>query len=307
MEWKETCDGKGEELRKKDALICQLEHQIKELEIMIKRYQEDLQKMKHLEAENCQLKSEMKFKDDKIRQLEAELERERSSSQNQELDISKIEEYVVKFIDRYPSTNQEDFKERLEEMKSNYVHKSEMESKVSILEKKLKDLERKHEKVVLENKEHLKEKGEYSCEKTLLETEIVELKRKIKDLEQQVMDTRGMFEAMKGEYDRLKEKYDELMKKGTCDNCIWLRQEIEMYESLLTKKPPKCETESSFDSSSPSSPVSQQPSSEVGTGASTNLGERIVQRRFYQRQQQEMRTQFLSGSSTASRRRPSDL
>ena len=311
QEWKETCNEKGEELRKKDALICQLEHQIKELELKIKRYQEDLQKMKNLEEENCQLKSDLKFKEDKIRQLEAELERAKSSSQSQDIDIKKIEELVVKAIDKNPVSNPDDFKEKLEEMMTNFVHKSEMVTKVSSLEKELKEMKRKYEKVVHENLEHLKEKGGYSCEKTLLETEIVELKRKIKDLEQQVMDTRGLFEAMKSEYERLKEKYEELLKKGTCNNCIWLRHEIEMYGSLLTQKPPKCETESSpssssSDSSAPTSPIVQQLASEAAP-SNFRETERIVQRRLYQRQQQETRTQFLQGTSTSSRRRPSDL
>merc|ERR1711923_380032 len=83
------------------------------------------------------------------------------------------------------------------------------------------------------NVELNREKGKYSTERQQLLKEIDRLKKELEDLLQTNQDINGVLQGQISEFRQLESKYNDLLVLERCQDCVRLREEIEIYGRLL--------------------------------------------------------------------------
>ena len=294
---------KIDELNQRDIIISQLENKIRDLEKTVDRLRDDLSRLKDLEDENCRLKTAAVYNEERIKQLTEDLQQERNNNKTLDFEMfnKKIEEIVEKI--KVPgSYNLEEIKKYFDELRRDYIKKSEVEIRINTLTDDLAKADERYKEVCNQNDEFFSERGKFEFERQQLSSEILEYKRKMSDLQQDLQNIQGMFKAKENELKRLQDLYDELMKKGRCEDCVWLKQEIDIYGKLLGLKLSSSESSSSSSSSASSTvctptdvdTVDKGFISSSGSGSGRRSSSRIttesVQHQSYSSQQQSYST-----------------
>ena len=160
---------KIDELNQRDIIISQLENKIRDLEKTVDRLRDDLSRLKDLEDENCRLKTAAVYNEERIKQLTEDLQQERNNNKTLDFEMfnKKIEEIVEKI--KVPgSYNLEEIKKYFDELRRDYIKKSEVEIRINTLTDDLAKADERYKEVCNQNDEFFSERGKFEFERQQL-------------------------------------------------------------------------------------------------------------------------------------------
>ena len=231
------------ELYDKNVTIEQLKVTVQELKLVIQRNNDDLEKMKKIESENCNLRAGTESYMNQIWNLQTLLKQETEKNETSGFhNIDQIIEIVEQRINSESNKQDEEyfekFKQEFDKLRQNYISKTEFEQKLKDSEYKFNKLKTLYDKLI-EEKQGLKNGNEeLKCQAKQLEDDKRKLEREIghvmeesRQLKISLLDIQKICNQQTVDIQRLTNEVE--LNKKTCKDCVHLREEIDKYCLLL--------------------------------------------------------------------------
>ena len=231
------------ELYEKNVTIEQLKVTVQELKLVIQRNNADLEKMKKIETENCELRARTADYMNQIRDLQTLLKRETEKNETSGFhNIEQIMEIVEQRINSESSKQDEEyfekFKQEFDKLCQNYISKTEFEQKLKDAEAKFNKLRTMYDKLFEEKQELKNGNQDLKCQakdleddKRKLEKEISHVIEESRQLKISLLDIQKICNQQTVDIQRLTNEVE--LNKKTCKDCVHLRAEIDKYWFLL--------------------------------------------------------------------------
>ena len=232
------------ELLDKNVFIEQMKVNVQELKIVIERSNADLEKMKRIESENCELRARTADFMDQIRDLETLLKRETEKNESFRVDnfdeiIQIIEQKINSESNKLDEEYLENFKKEFEKLRQSYISKTEFDQKQMDSEVKYNKLRTLYEELFEDKHKLINGNRDLQChikqlesDKRKLEKDISHVIEENRELKINLKDIKQVCSQQTVDIQRLTNEVE--LNKESCKDCVNLRREIDKYGALLT-------------------------------------------------------------------------
>ena len=231
------------ELLDKNVFIEQMKVNVQELKIVIERNNADLEKMKKIESENCELRARTADFMDQIRDLETLLKRE--TEKNESFGVHSFDE-IIQIVEQKVNSESnkldeeyyENFKKEFEKLRQDYISKTEFDQKQMDSEFKYSKLRTMYEelfedkhKLINGNRDLNSHIKQLESDKIKLEKDITHVIEENRELKIYLKDIKKVCTQQSVDIQRLTNEVE--LNKESCKDCVNLRREIDKYGLLL--------------------------------------------------------------------------
>ena len=231
------------ELLNKNVFIEQMKVNVQELKIVIERNNADLEKMKKIESENCELRARTADFMDQIRDLETLLKRE--TEKNESFGVHSFDE-IIQIVEQKVNSESnkldeeyyENFKKEFEKLRQDYISKTEFDQKQMDSEVKYIKLRTMYEelfedkhKLINGNRDLNSHIKQLESDKIKLEKDITHVIEENRELKIYLKDIKKVCTQQSVDIQRLTNEVE--LNKESCKDCVNLRREIDKYGLLL--------------------------------------------------------------------------
>ena len=231
------------ELLDKNVYIAQMKLNVQELKIVIERNNADLEKMKKIESENCELRAGTEDFMDQIRDLETRLKRE--TEKNESFGVHNFDE-IIQIVEQKINSESnkldeeyiENFKKEFEKLRQNYISKTEFDQKQMDSEVKYNKLRTMYEELFEDKHKLINGNRDLNCHIEQLESDKRKLEKDIghvieenRELKIYLKDIKKVCSQQSVDIQRLTNEVE--LNKESCKDCVNLRREIDKYGLLL--------------------------------------------------------------------------
>ena len=231
------------ELLDKNVFIAQMKLNLQELKNVIERNNADLEKMKKIESENCELRAGTEDFMDQIRDLETRLKRE--TEKNESFGVHNFDE-IIQIVEQKINSESnkldeeyiENFKKEFEKLRQNYISKTEFDQKQMDSEVKYNKLRTMYEELFEDKHKLINGNRDLNCHIEQLESDKRKLEKDIghvieenRELKIYLKDIKKVCSQQSVDIQRLTNEVE--LNKESCKDCVNLRREIDKYGLLL--------------------------------------------------------------------------